>query len=107
MNEHPDIKEIERWYPERWSEIAGNQVMKAILQAFVKSQKLFNMLFTGEYRSGKNRTVALAILSFFCRNRTATQNPCHQCHNCKALFYGQYSHWGILHDLEGHHFQYQ
>lgn len=106
MKDLPDIDDIERWYPEHWSEIAGNYVMKAILQAFVRQQTLFNMLFTGDFRSGKNRTVALAILAFFCRNRTATLDPCHQCHNCKELNKGQHHHWGLLHDLEGHRLQY-
>ena len=47
MKDFPSILDIERWYPERWSEIAGNYVMKAVLQAFVKNQTPFNMLFTG------------------------------------------------------------
>lgn len=106
MKDFPSILDIERWYPERWSEIAGNYVMKAVLQAFVKNQTPFNMLFTGEFRSGKNRSVALAILAFFCRNRTETLDPCHQCHNCKELNFGQHHHWGLLHDLEGHQWQY-
>lgn len=106
MSSLPTIYDIERWYPERWSEIAGNHVMKAILQAFVKNQRPFNMFFTGESRSGKNRTVALGILAFFCLHRSQDLDPCHECNNCKALSNGQHSHWGLLNDLEGRDFNY-
>jgi hypothetical protein len=106
MTALPNIGDIERWYPQRWSEIAGNYAMKRILQAFSRDHQLFNMLFTGESRSGKNRTVALAIKSFFCLDRPENLDPCNHCRSCNSLHNAQQSHWGLYGDPEGRDFNY-
>jgi len=77
-------REIQRWYPERWSEIAGNaKVIEAWWNFLVYGP--CNVLITGPSRTCKTRLITLGIRTLLCNRREADQNPCGQCSPCKLL----------------------
>ena len=95
MNQPPESGDILRWYPKKWSEIAGNtKVIQAWWNFIVNG--LCNALFTGPSRSGKTRTITLGIRAMLCTNRTADLNPCGQCLTCKAMDQERYCHTGLF-----------
>lgn len=84
MNHPPSPRDIQRWYPERWSEIAGNSRVVRGWYDFLKNGGT-NTLLTGPSRTGKTRTTALGIMAVMCPRRTPQQDPCGICSSCQAL----------------------
>ena len=85
MKRQPTPREIQRWYPERWCEIAGNSRLVQAWRDFLQHGGT-NMLFTGPSRTGKTRTIALGIMAAMCPHRTAQLDPCGLCSTCQQLW---------------------
>jgi hypothetical protein len=100
MSWSPDPKWIQRWYPKRWSEIAGNAAMIQVWINFLANGPC-NALFTGMNRTGKTRTVYLGVRALVCTKRTATHDPCGECEACRALGDGTPELWGTFKHLCG------
>ncbi len=84
MKRQPTPREIQRWYPGRWSEIAGNSRLVQAWHDFLRHGGT-NMLFTGPSRTGKTRTIALGIMAAMCPRRSAKMDPCGVCSTCQQL----------------------
>ncbi len=81
-------REIQKWWPEHWSEIVGNvSVVRALLNFITYGGA--NMLITGPSRSGKTRSISLGIMAVMCPNRTAQLEPCGQCTTCREIRNGR------------------
>lgn len=100
MSWSPSPSWIQRWYPQQWSEIAGNVAMIQLWLNFIANGPC-NALFTGPNRTGKTRTISLGIRALICPNRTATHNPCGHCAACKAVGDGRTDSWGLFKNLSG------
>ena len=100
MSWSPNPGWIQRWFPERWSEIAGNSKMIQVWKNFIVNGPC-NALFTGPNRSGKTRTISLGIRALVCTNRTPSLDPCGHCSACKALGEGRTPHNGIFKAISG------
>lgn len=100
MSWSPTPSWIQRWFPARWSEIAGNAAMIQVWLNFLASGPC-NALFTGPNRSGKTRTISLGVRALVCTNRTPTFDPCGQCASCKALHEGRAQHNGVFAAISG------
>jgi len=100
MSGSPSPSWIQRWFPERWSEIAGNAAMIQVWLNFIANGPC-NALFTGPNRSGKTRTISLGVRALVCTNRTPTFDPCGQCAACKALHEGRTQHNGVFAAMSG------
>lgn len=86
--------DIERWIPERWDQVVGNQSLKEYFQNMIWCVRKeghrsgFNMLVEGESRTGKTSTIRLGLKSFGCLNLDfETLNPCNRCMNCRDKIY--------------------
>lgn len=90
-----DPQEIRRWFPQKWSEFAGNQKIVQTWRDFLTNGPC-NALFTGPSRTGKTRTVTLGIKALCCNDRTDDLNPCGRCPTCKALNGERHSHSGVF-----------
>jgi len=88
-------RDIQRWYPERWSQVAGNCWMIAAWLNFITHGGC-NMLFTGANRTGKTRTNALGFKALLCTNRTGSNDPCGGCATCLAVDEARDSHTGLF-----------
>lgn len=100
MSQPLSAREILRWFPQKWSEIAGNtKIIQTWWNMLVHG--LCNVLFTGPSRSGKTRVMSLGIKAMLCTNRAADLNPCGQCPTCKALGVERYGHTGVFAALTG------
>jgi DNA polymerase III delta prime subunit len=95
MNDPPSSRDIQRWYPQRWEEIAGNAGMIRTWWNFL-TYGISNALFTGPNRTGKTRTISLGIKALLCTNRTEALNPCGRCQTCRLVDEGRCSHTGIF-----------
>lgn len=95
MSFSPTPAWIQRWFPRRWSEVAGNA---AIVQFWMNAivAGLCNALFTGPTRSCKTRTMNLGIRALVCSNRTEDHSPCGVCAACKASADGRPAENGIF-----------
>lgn len=100
MSWSPSPSWIQRWFPKRWSEIAGNAAMIQVWLNFLVNGPC-NALFTGMSRTGKTRTISLGIRALVCMNRTITHDPCGKCGACKAIKDGRTEHWGVFRNLCG------
>lgn len=89
--------DIERWKPERWDQIVGNQELKEFFWDMIWCVRKeghrsgFNLLLTGPSRGGKTSGIVFGLQSLFCLNFDLdTMNPCGQCRNCtmKVHLYG-------------------
>ena len=100
MSWSPNPKEIQRWFPRRWSEIVGNAAMIQVWLNFLANGPC-NALFTGMSRTGKTRTISLGIRALVCMNRTVTHDPCGVCGACKAIGDGTTEKWGVFRNLCG------
>ena len=100
MSWSPNPSWIQRWYPKRWSEVAGNSAMIQVWINFIINGPC-NALFTGMSRTGKTRTISLGVRSLVCTDRTATHDPCGKCEACKALGDGTPELWGVFKNLCG------
>lgn len=100
MSSSPDSNWIRRWYPQRWSEIAGNAALIQMWLNFILNGPC-NALITGPSRTGKTRTTNLGVRALVCTNRTATLDPCGECVACKLLRNGNEEHWGTFKNLSG------
>ncbi len=88
-------REIQRWYPQRWSEIAGNSRLVQAWHDFIVHGGT-NMLFTGPSRTGKTRTIALGIMAAMCPHRTPELDPCGICSSCQQLTNARESLYGLF-----------
>jgi hypothetical protein len=84
----------ERFTPESWDDIAGNQDLKEYWQDCLKGVRTsgyrsgYNLLVTGGSREGKTSTISFGIKALLCCDfDLKTMNPCHQCVNCTSRFY--------------------
>jgi|GEM_PF-2535978 DNA polymerase III, gamma/tau subunits len=91
MSSYPTPSDIQRWYPEKWSEIAGNRDMVNLWRDFILHGPC-NTLFTGPTRSGKTRTISLGLCALACTNRTETLDPCGSCAACRVTDQGRTNH---------------
>jgi hypothetical protein len=106
MRKPPTPRDIERWFPERWDEIAGNSLVKQAFRDFVRCGQGSNTLVTGQTRTAKTRTIYLFIMALFCKNRTSTLDPCHQCETCRSLNHAREEHAGLWSTLSDSNFCY-
>lgn len=100
MTNFPSPGDIQRWFPRKWSEIAGNTAIIQAWKNFIKNGPV-NTLITGPSRSGKTRTISLGIRALFCTARTPELDPCGFCPTCKALDEGRTDHHGVFAAITG------
>jgi hypothetical protein len=100
MSDFPSPGDIQRWFPRRWSDIAGNAAVVETWKNFIKNGPV-NALITGPSRSGKTRTISLGIRALFCTSRTRELDPCGSCPTCKALAEGRADHHGVFAAITG------
>jgi len=96
----PTPRQIQRWFPSCWSEIAGNSEVVETWKNFI-ANGLCNALFTGPSRSGKTRATRLGIRALLCPNRTGLLSPCGKCSACKATDEGRTVHAGVFRAMTG------
>lgn len=87
-------RDIQRWYPSRWDQIAGNSAMIATWWDMLQNGPC-NTLFTGPHRTGKTRTISLGVESLLCPYRTKALDPCGVCPSCKAVKEARKAHTGL------------
>lgn len=82
-------KDVERFQPQCWDHIVGNQKLKEYFWDMIwcirkeGHRSGFNLLTTGESRSGKTATVSFGIKCLGCYDLDfETMNPCGRCANC-------------------------
>jgi len=100
MSSDPSPREIQRWYPSKWSEIVGNSSMVKLWKNFIKNGYC-NTIFTGPNRTGKTRTISLGISSLLCTARAPTLDPCGKCSSCKFVGEARSSHHGLFSAISG------
>ncbi len=92
-----ELIDIERFKPNCWDDIVGNQKVKEyffdMIWAIRKEghRSGFNLLLTGESRTGKTAAISFGIKCIGCFDFDFdTMNPCGQCQNCtlKHHLYG-------------------
>ena len=88
-------REIQRWFPKKWTEIAGNSKVKALLQNLLKTG-LCNVIITGPSRTGKTRLTSLLLRAACCPHRDEQMNPCGRCSTCIEVEEGRFAHYGIV-----------
>lgn len=83
------MKDIERWIPERWDQVVGNQALKEYFWDMIWCVRKqghrsgFNLLATGSSREGKTSLITLGIKCLGCLNLDfETMNPCGKCKCC-------------------------
>jgi len=88
---------IQRWVPDRWDEIAGNQwvreqlfrlvvdVRKSIAETgTVPASAYLTLMVVGSRRTGKSSLVTLMLRSLVCRTPKPDMSPClHTCAVCR------------------------
>lgn len=105
MSSGPSPREIEKWFPTRWSEVIGNTLLVLKLMDFIANGTC-NMIATGIGRSGKTRTLTLGIRSLLCTERLENHDPCGKCDACRASIDPKDSHWGAFRALSGSEYEY-
>lgn len=90
----PHSRDIQRWYPQKWSQIAGNTDMIRIWWDFIEHGGC-NVLCTGGNRSGKTRTISLGVKSVLCPSRQG-MDPCGSCLCCRAFDEGREAQVGMF-----------
>ncbi|MGQ9762682.1 MAG: hypothetical protein ACUVQH_12310 [Thermogutta sp.] len=105
MNNPPTSRDIQRWYPQKWREIAGNSEMIQAWWNFIVHGGC-NMLFTGPSRTGKTRTIALGVKSLLCSHKTQVLDPCGHCQSCRAVDEARHSHLGLFSAVAGSSYSY-
>lgn len=105
MNKAPTSRDIQRWYPQKWREIAGNSEMVQAWRDFTVHGGC-NMLFTGPSRTGKTRTIALGVKSLLCSERNKDLDPCGHCQSCRAVDEARHSHTGLFSAVAGSSYSY-
>lgn len=84
MTQPPTSRDIQRWFPSKWSQIAGNSILIRTCQGMIRNGP-GNMLVTGRSRTGKTRALSLLIRALACSDRTASHDPCGVCPACTAV----------------------
>ncbi|TWT60824.1 hypothetical protein [Rubinisphaera italica] len=105
MSSEPTPREIENWFPGKWSEVIGNTVLVLKLMDFILNGTC-NMMATGIGRTGKTRTLHLGIRSLLCTQRSPNLDPCGQCYACNESVDPKNSHWGGFRALSGSEYEY-
>lgn len=95
MSSDPSPGDIQRWYPSKWSEIAGNAPLVKLWKDYITNGPC-NTACTGPNRTGKTRLTSLGIRALLCINRTPTLDPCGKCSCCKMLGEARTSHYGLF-----------
>ncbi|REJ67329.1 MAG: hypothetical protein DWQ31_11730 [Planctomycetota bacterium] len=103
MTPDPASREIERWSPTKWSEIAGNSGLIRVWLDFIRNSPC-NTLVTGPRRSGKTRTILHGIKSLLCKLRSDSLDPCGLCRSCQAVDAILDEHTGLFRELAGNDF---
>lgn len=98
-------KQIERWYPDKWSEFCGNTKAIGILKKMVRNGPT-SFLISGPSRSGKTRLVHLLVRSLLCKQLLPDLSPCGECDACKELGDGRFDLHGIDLSLINGRFRY-
>ena len=82
--------DIERWQPERWDQVVGNQELKEYFWDMIWGIRKgghrsgYNLLLTGPSRGGKTSGVTFGIKCLWCLDfDLETMNPCGKCNNCR------------------------
>jgi len=97
-------REIERWSPTLWHEIAGNSDLINMFWDFIVNSPC-NTLVTGSKRTGKTRTIILGIMALVCVRRVNGVDPCGKCDACRSVASGD-SHMGLHQAIEGNKYCY-
>lgn len=92
MSLPPDGRAIQRWYPEKWIEIAANSYVKNALYSLPGSS---NILVTGPNGTGKTRAISLGIKAALCPNRSKEYDPCGSCASCKMVNEARFPQIGL------------
>lgn len=81
--------DLERYKPESWDQICGNQELKEYFWDMIWCVRKeghrsgFNLLSTGPSRAGKTATISFGVKCLACLDfNFSTMNPCGCCHNC-------------------------
>ena len=91
----PSPRDIQRWSPTSRNQIVGNTDILNTLANF-SEQGPANLLVTGPSRSGKTRTIKLAIRALCCPFRLGPLDPCGQCQTCRDIGDVRGSHVGLF-----------
>lgn len=91
----PNPREVQRWFPSKWNEIAGNAKVKSRLQGMLQTG-LCNVIITGPSRTGKTRLTSLLIRAACCPHRDQLMNPCGRCRTCLDVGEGRFAHYGAF-----------
>jgi len=76
-------RQISRWLPNTWSEIATNEDAKALLiNCLGADGDGPNIFLTGPSRCGKTGLITLYLASLACTQRENSPDPCGRCANC-------------------------
>lgn len=78
----PTPREIDKWYPTKWSHIVGNDDVKEYFRNMIQTGPA-NGLITGPNGTGKSRATVLWLRSMLCGNRSEDLDPCGQCNACR------------------------
>ena len=105
MSFNPTPSMIQRWFPSKKSEIAGNMAIVSQLWNFIKNGSC-NALITGPSRTGKTRTILLWVKAFLCTNRTVDLDSCGKCDTCRMLGEARGAHYALYSRLTGTEFCY-
>lgn len=88
------VVDLERFSPERWDQIIGNQAIKEYFWDMIYGVRKeghrsgYNALISGGSRGGKTSGIGFGIKCMLCCNFDLdTMNPCHRCANCTAKFH--------------------
>lgn len=98
-------REIQRWYPSRWDQVAGNSAIVTTWLDMIQNGPC-NALFTGPHRTGKTRTISLGLQSLFCPHRTRTLDGCGTCASCTLMKEARSPHTGLYSTIAGSGFSF-
>lgn len=92
----PSPRRIQKWWPTRWSEIAGNDEVKSGLIPQLH-QGPCNTLVTGSTGSCKTRILGLFLKALACPERASgSSDPCNVCQSCLQMADGILHQTGLF-----------
>ncbi len=95
MNPQPTPAELQIWFPQKWSEFAGNRQLKETLIGLLENG-VCNTLVTGWQRTGKTRMISHFLKALCCPHRNAEHDPCGKCPTCKSVGNARWEHSGAF-----------
>ena len=105
MSFSPSPDWIQRWFPAKWSEIAGNSAIVQHWKNMIENGTC-NSLITGPNRTGKTRLITLGVRALLCTDRKPNLDPCGQCQTCHLLDEARGPHSGLFSSLTGTEYEY-